>query len=65
VVGYHTIQDARIVEQSSGQSTSCRKLVLPISAAMVATGLVVPYGDLADPILQALAGARKTSKDSS
>ena len=42
------------------QSISGGKLVLPISAAMIVTGVVVPYGDLADP---GLAGSRRGMED--
>ena len=60
VVGYHTIQDAHIVEQSGGQSISGGNLVLPISAALVAAGVVLPYGNLADP---GLSGSRGRTED--
>jgi hypothetical protein len=43
-----------------GQSISGGKLVLPISAAMIVTGVVIPYGDLADP---GLAGSRRGMED--
>ncbi len=49
VVGYHTIMDARVAAQARGQVTSDGKLVMPISAALAATGVVVPIGTLADP----------------
>jgi hypothetical protein len=49
VVGYHTLQDARIMEQSKGQTISGGKLVMPISAALTAAGVIVPFGNLADP----------------
>jgi hypothetical protein len=60
VVGYHTILDARITEQSREQRDSGGKVVLPISAAMVATGVVVPFGNIADP---GLAGASGRTED--
>jgi len=63
VVGYHTILDARITEQSGEQTDSSGKVVLPISAAMAAmaaTGVVVPFGNIADP---GLAGASGRTED--
>ena len=55
-VGYHTIMDARVAAQAGGQITSGGKLVMPISAALAATGVVVPIGNLADPGLAASGG---------
>jgi len=60
VIGYHTILDARIMEQCGGQSTSGGNLVMPVSAALAATGVVVPFGNLADP---GLAGSRGRMED--
>jgi hypothetical protein len=60
VVGYHTILDARIVEQSGGQGMSSGNLVIPVSAALAAAGIVVPYSNLAD---SGLAGSRGRMED--
>lgn len=63
VVGYHTILDARIAEQSGEQRDSGGKVVVPISAAMAAmaaAGIVVPFGNIAD---LGLAGASGRMED--
>jgi len=60
VVGYHTILNARIMEQCGGQSTSGGKLVMPISATLAATGVLVPISNLADP---GVAGSRGCMED--
>ena len=49
VIGYYTLVDAHIVEQTRGGSAYRVKAVLPVSAALAATGVLVPIGDLADP----------------
>ncbi|KAJ5117769.1 hypothetical protein N7448_011401 [Penicillium atrosanguineum] len=49
VVGYHTVLDARIAEQSREQKALDGNLAIPISSALLATGVVAPFGELADP----------------
>lgn len=51
VVGFHTVLDARVGEQSGEERGFGGKLVMPISTALAATGAVVPFGNLADPRL--------------
>jgi hypothetical protein len=63
VVGYHTILDAHIAEQSGEQRDFGGKVVLPTSAAMAAmaaAGVVVPFGNIAD---HGLAGASGRTED--
>ncbi|ERF73245.1 hypothetical protein EPUS_08796 [Endocarpon pusillum Z07020] len=60
VVGYHTIFDAQIMEQYGGQGTSDGNLGIPVSTALAATGIVVPFGNLVDP---GLAGSRGRAED--
>jgi hypothetical protein len=48
VVAYHTLVNARILEQSGGQSSTGGNLVIPVSTALTASGVVVPF-DMADP----------------
>ncbi|KAJ5662985.1 hypothetical protein N7507_003716 [Penicillium longicatenatum] len=56
VVGYHTVLDARIVEQSREQKLLDGNLAVPVSSALLASGVVVPFGDLADPKLAGSSG---------
>jgi hypothetical protein len=56
VVGYHTALDARIAEQSREQKGLDGKLVIPLSSVLATPGVVVPFGDLADPGLAAASG---------
>jgi hypothetical protein len=51
VVGYHTILDAHITEQSDEERRFGGKLEVPISTALAATGVVAPLGSLIDPSL--------------
>ena len=56
VIGYHTIIDARVAAYTGGQLVSGGKLAMPVSAALAATGIVVPIGKLADPGLASSGG---------
>lgn len=56
VIGYHTIIDARVAAHTGGQLVSGGKLAMPVSAALAATGIVVPIGKLADPGLASSGG---------
>ncbi|GFF43114.1 hypothetical protein IFM46972_07095 [Aspergillus udagawae] len=56
VVGYHTVLDARIAEQSREQKVVDGSLAMPISSALLASGVVVPFGELADPRLAGSSG---------
>ncbi|KAJ5404021.1 hypothetical protein N7509_003892 [Penicillium cosmopolitanum] len=56
VVGYHTVLDARIAEQSREQKALDGNLAIPISSALLATGVVAPFGELADPRLAGSSG---------
>ena len=49
VVAYHTLLDARIIEQLGGQSTAGGNLAIPVSTALTAFGVVVPFSSVADP----------------
>ncbi|GFF74333.1 hypothetical protein IFM60648_04166 [Aspergillus lentulus] len=51
VIGYHTALDARIVEQSRKQNVLEGKLQIPITSALAASGVVMPFGDPSDPKL--------------
>jgi hypothetical protein len=56
VVGYHTILDARIAEQSREQKLLNGSLAVPVSSVLLASGVVVPFGNLADPRLAGSSG---------
>jgi hypothetical protein len=60
VVGYHTLVDVRIMEQSRGQSASGGNIILPVSTALATSGIVVPLGSVADP---GLATSRERVED--
>jgi hypothetical protein len=56
VVGYHTVLDARIAEQSREQKLLDGNLAVPVSSALLASGVVVPFGELVDPRLAGSSG---------
>ncbi|KAI9786108.1 MAG: hypothetical protein M1839_007518 [Geoglossum umbratile] len=51
VVAYHTLFDARIIEQLGGQSTASGNLAIPVPTALTVPGIVVPFANIADPML--------------
>ncbi|KAB8272009.1 hypothetical protein BDV30DRAFT_239977 [Aspergillus minisclerotigenes] len=51
VVGYHTVLDARIGMQRSEGKEIGGQLTAPISAGLLASGVVVPLGGLVDPLV--------------
>ena len=55
VVAYHTLVDARILEQLGGQSSAGGNLATPVSTALTASGVVVPF-NVADPGLSGFRG---------
>ncbi|KAJ5807091.1 hypothetical protein N7474_010683 [Penicillium riverlandense] len=59
VIGYHTVLDARIAEQSRGQKLLDGNLAVPVSSMLLASGVVVPFGDLVDPKLSGSSGRVK------
>lgn len=56
VTGYHTLRNARISERSGGHRYSGGKAVLPVSAALIASGIVAPISGIADPGVKASSG---------
>jgi hypothetical protein len=56
VVAYHTLLDARIIEQLGGQSTAGGNLAIPVSTALTAFGVVVPFSNVTDPGLGGFRG---------
>ena len=52
IVAYHTLQDAQITENRGAQSTAGGNIVIPVSTALAASGVVVPLGNLTDPGLE-------------
>ncbi|KAF7172190.1 hypothetical protein CNMCM5623_004430 [Aspergillus felis] len=56
VVGFHTILDAHIVEQSGEQSNSGGKLVVPITTALAASGVFIQPAIPVDPGLSGMRG---------
>jgi hypothetical protein len=56
IVAYHTLLDARIIEQLGGQSTAGGNLAIPVSTALTAFGVVVPFSNVADPGLGGFRG---------
>jgi len=53
VVGYHTLLDAHIEESLGGLSDSGGKLIMPVSAALLASDVVISFGNLVDPGVEA------------
>lgn len=49
VVGYHTMLDAHVIEAGRSASESFGQLEVPVSAALAATGAVIPIGSMIDP----------------
>jgi hypothetical protein len=58
MTGYHTVLDAHIIEQLGEARGFGGKLVIPLSTALAATGVVVPFGDLTDPRLAGISNWR-------
>lgn len=56
VVAYHTLLNARIIEQLGAQSAAGGNLVIPLSTALTASGVVVPFSNVADPGLGGFRG---------
>ena len=56
VVAYHTLSNARIMEQLREQSAAGGNLVIPLSIALIASGVVVPFSNAADPGLGGFRG---------
>ncbi|KAF2465629.1 uncharacterized protein BDR25DRAFT_85624 [Lindgomyces ingoldianus] len=55
VVAYHTLVNARIIEQLGGQTSAGGNLAIPVSAALTASGVVVPF-NVGDPELSGFCG---------
>ncbi|BCS00561.1 uncharacterized protein AKAW2_50902A [Aspergillus luchuensis] len=49
VVGYHTVEDAEIIQEGGDASGIRGKLIVPISTALAATGVVIPLGEVLNP----------------
>jgi len=49
VVAYHTLLDAQIIEQLGGQSAVGGNLAIPVSTTLTASGVVIPFTNVADP----------------
>ncbi|KAH8728778.1 hypothetical protein GQ44DRAFT_701969 [Phaeosphaeriaceae sp. PMI808] len=49
VVAYHTLLNTRITEQLQGQSAAGGTLAIPVSTALAASGVVVPFTNAVDP----------------
>ncbi|KAJ5970777.1 uncharacterized protein N7479_000695 [Penicillium vulpinum] len=60
VVGYHTVLDARIAEQAREQKLLDGNLAIPLSSALAASGVAVPFSELPDP---RLAGSNGRAED--
>jgi hypothetical protein len=56
VIGYYTLVDAHIVEQTGGRGAFGVKAILPVSAALTAIGVVIPFGGLTNPGVEAYHG---------
>ncbi|KAI0854038.1 hypothetical protein F5Y00DRAFT_222163 [Daldinia vernicosa] len=50
IVGYHTITNARLSQESVAEKSVGAHIELPVSLSLAATGVVVPIGDIIDPI---------------
>ena len=55
VVAYHTLMNARVLEQLEGQSSGGGSLAIPVSTALTASGVLVPF-NVADPGLSGFRG---------
>lgn len=55
-MAYHTLQDARITENIGTQSSVGGNAVIPVSTALAASGVVIPFGNLVDPSLEGFQG---------
>lgn len=62
VIGYHTVLDARIAEHSREQKLLDGNLAIPFSSALLASGVVVPFGELTDPRLAGSSGQAEDSQ---
>ncbi|KAF2687557.1 hypothetical protein K458DRAFT_476332 [Lentithecium fluviatile CBS 122367] len=51
VVAYHTLMNARITTQLGGQSAAGGAFAVPVSTALTASGVVIPFGNIVDPRL--------------
>ncbi|KAJ5263640.1 hypothetical protein N7478_011245 [Penicillium angulare] len=60
VVGYHTVLNAHVVETSKESNSLGGNLTFPVSAALAATGVVIPLGNLIDP---SIGSSHERSKD--
>lgn len=60
VVAYHTLQDAQITENIGTQSSVGGNATIPVSTALAASGVVIPFGNLVDPGLE---GSRGGAED--
>ncbi|KAI9667774.1 MAG: hypothetical protein M1821_000593 [Bathelium mastoideum] len=49
ITGYHSLLDARIMEHTGEQRDSGGKLILPVSEALAASGVVIAMGNIVDP----------------
>lgn len=56
VVAYHTLVNARITEQLGGQSVVGGTLAIPVSTALTASGVVIPFTNAVDPGLGGFRG---------
>jgi hypothetical protein len=56
VVAYYMLLDTRIIEQLGGQSTAGGNLAIPVSTALTAFGVVVPFSNVTDPGLGGFRG---------
>ncbi|KAL8635002.1 MAG: hypothetical protein Q9228_007465 [Teloschistes exilis] len=56
IVAYQTLQDARITEYIGTQSSMGGNAVIPVSTALAASGIAVPFSSLVDPELEGFRG---------
>ncbi|KAH8816666.1 hypothetical protein F5884DRAFT_229710 [Xylogone sp. PMI_703] len=49
VTGYHTLLDARIYEYSGDQQYRGTEITVPLSTALAASGVIVPFGEIMNP----------------
>jgi hypothetical protein len=61
VVAYHTLLDARIREKSGDQSAAGGSLVAPLSTALTASGMCMPF-NAADPGISGFYGRRESEQ---
>ncbi|KAF2257667.1 hypothetical protein CC78DRAFT_202039 [Lojkania enalia] len=62
IVAYHTLVNARIITQKGGQNATGGTLAVPMSTALMASGVVIPFANAVDPGLGGFRGRVEDGK---